>query len=329
MITSDRLSLFTVATGPRGSDKTLLLTFLQCQRLIKAWILNTYLGGNQKIFSNYPVGFWFKPPAGNDGENHKAVYLAPLPFNMDAIYILDQELSDCWVFIDEIDQWADRQEWQAVTQKLLTAAFQLIRKRKMNIVASIQDFKWLNSRLQFQTDIVAKCREAAFSPWGRSQNLDLGEIGYLTWLDKSGVMTGYTSDESGQSVSNMFHGKQFWNCYDTYYQFDPMEAKTRYKLKLPTRDIIVGEKQNGVRNVTISSKKKDGEQVAIHHVIADLQEAGEFSIKSTDFWDKVSALLGHPANKTGGGHYLKTLGVGKTITGQYGVAKYHFAEVVA
>ena len=323
MINTDRISLVTVATGPRGSHKTLLLTAIQCKRLIKSWILKEFKGVETKVFSNYPVGFWYKPNVEGMGK----VYLEPEPLNMEALYLLDNELYDCWIFVDEIDQWADRQEWQTVAQKLLTSAMKMLRKRKLSIVASLQFYKELNIRLQRQTDIVVSCREAAFSSWGRSHNLDLGEVSFLSWMDRSGVMTGYTFDETGRVYNNMFHGKRFWNCYDTEYEFDPLSSKTRYRLKLPTRDIIVGQKPEIVDSIAMASEKKGKLEVAISHTIADYMDNGgnNGSIDGPGFWERVSEKLGYPADRSQGGKLLRGMGVRGWQS--CGVTKYDLSTV--
>lgn len=68
---------------------------------------------------------------------------------MEALYTFDEELTHGWVFIDEIDQRYDRQGWQSVTQKLLSSVLTQIRKRKLNLMATIQDLDWLNKRGSF------------------------------------------------------------------------------------------------------------------------------------------------------------------------------------
>jgi hypothetical protein len=305
MINSDRLSLMVMATGPRGSSKTLVMTGFQCERLIKVWIKNTFAGGTDQVYSNYPVGFWFRPR--EYGVDYDPVYLKPAPLNIEALVTFDEALINCWVFIDEIDQWADREEWYAVSQKLINASTQMIRKRKMSIMGTIQDFDWLNKRMQFQTDIVIKCREAAFSSAGQSHGWDLGEHSYVTFLDKSGVMTGYTYEESQKSISRTFHGRRFWNVYDTSYEFDPLESKTKYKLKVPVKEIQVGGAADGVDSITIASEKKVKQEVAIHHVINDLKEKGVSTVRGPEFWEKVQEYLGpnDPVNKVSGGNYMR------------------------
>lgn len=282
MISTDRISLFTIASGPRGSCKTLLMTAKVCERLLKSYFLKQTRGIENKIWSNYPVGFNFKSPL----ENGKRVHLQPLPLNMEAFYTFDDELAHGWVFIDEIDQWYDRQDWQAVTQKLMNKVMTQIRKKRLNVMASIQDINWLNARGQFQSDIIINCREAAFSPWGRRMGLDLGEASFLSFRDKSGVMTGYTYEETGKTYNHTFWGKRFWNYYDTDYQFNPLEAAIKYKLKVPTKVIEVGggDRLDDVDNVDpLRSGQKDCDFVLLADLVDEFKEQGCQGMRKPEF----------------------------------------------
>lgn len=49
-----------MATGPRGSNKSLLLTSFQVEKLLKAYYSNYYFGTNRKVWSNYPVQFYHR-----------------------------------------------------------------------------------------------------------------------------------------------------------------------------------------------------------------------------------------------------------------------------
>ena len=67
-----------------------------------------------------------------------------------------------------------------VTQKLLNKGMTQIRKKKLSIRYYLQDFNWMNNRGEFQTDTIVKCREAAFTPWGKDKDVELGDrISYL------------------------------------------------------------------------------------------------------------------------------------------------------
>ncbi len=279
-------------TGPRGSGKTLLMTADMCRRLIRAYLQKLVGEEYERIFSNYPAGFHYYP-----GYGLPPVYLEPEPLNMVALAVFDKGFYKCHAYIDEIDQWLDRQDWADATQKLTAKSIQLIRKRKMSITATIQSFEWLNSRIQFQTDVIVKCREAAFTPWGRAKHLQLGEVGFTDWRDKSGVLTGYSYDESGKSIPITFQGKRFWDTYDTSYEFDPMDTSTKYTLKRPTKEILLpgaeGYDEGGggaaggayIRDRNFHSEKKNRIDVLVSHAVNDFREQGKFTVPGAEMFD--------------------------------------------
>ena len=71
----------------------------------------------------------------------------------------------------------------------------------------------------------------------------MGEVGFFSFIDRSGTMTGYTYAESQRTYDVVFQGRRFWDCYDTTYEFDPMASGVRYQVKRPTREIVMGGTQ--------------------------------------------------------------------------------------
>lgn len=321
---TDKISLFSIITGPRGSDKTLYATGLASERLIKSYAAATWpkqapkwLGGN--VFSNYPIGFKY-----DAGPGHEPVYLSTKPLNMDALITFDSELNHSWVFIDEIDIWADRQDWQNTASKLLTKVFQQIRKKKMSLVATIQDLSWLNKRLQFQSDIIVKCREAAFTPWGRAHGLETGEIGFLSFMDKSGILTGYTFEETGRTYDQMFHGKRFWDCYNTDYQFDVLAHSVKYKVKQMVKEIDLSGNEDGEPTVEMKSTRQNREKVLFADIIEELKVNGEYEINKREYFD-MAVSRGYKGSKVAMGKILSDLGASRSGTG---LSKYNFENVL-
>ncbi len=309
-------------TGPRGGHKTIVQTGDMCRYLIRSYLLKlTQLDEPERIYSNYPVGFMYYP-----GHGLPAAYLKPEPLNMEALYVLDKGFNKCRIFIDEIDQWLDRQEWQTTTQRILSKAVQLIRKRKMSIHGTIQSFGWLNSKFQFQTDVICKCREAAFRPWGRERNLGLGEVGFTDWQDKSGVLTGYPFEELQREFSFTHQSKRFWNCYDTDFEFDPLETSTRYTLKRPKKEIVLpgsdgssrsdtGPQTPYIRDIKMHSERKGRIDSLVADAVYDFREKGQFKVKTGEMFDFVNGLAGHEVDKAEIGAALKRMGIKKCGSG--------------
>ena len=320
---TDKLALFTIVTGPRGSDKTLYATSLACDRLLKSYIAKTWpkrapkwLGG--PVYSNYPVGFTY-----DFGPDIGPVYLETQPLNIDALITFDNTLDHSWVFIDEIDIWADRQDWQNTVSKLLTKVFQQIRKKKMSLVATIQDLSWLNKRLQFQADIIVKCREAAFTPWGRERRLETGEIGFLSFMDKSGVLTGYTYEETGRVYNQIFQGKRFWHCFNTDYQFDVLSHSVKYKMKKMVKEIDLSGGEDG-QKVEMQGAKVERDTSLLADLIEELKNNDRLEIDKKEYFE-MAASRGYKGNKVVMGKILTELGTRRVGNAK---CKYNFEGVL-
>jgi len=306
-INPDKVSKVLMIHGPRGSLKSLYLSSLACYFLKRYYVMSLLTGEKRDVWTNYPVGYWYVPP------DMKPVYLQSKPLNMESFYVFDESLAQGWVMIDEIDQWYDRQEWMSTTQKLLNACITQIRKKKLSIAGTLQSFDWLNSRAAFQSDIIIKSREAAFTPWGRERGLNLGEVGFLTFQDKSGIMTGYPYEESGREYTQIFQGKRFWNTYDTDYTFNPMETHTKYVIKRPVKriDMTGGVLQQGSNGY--QSPVKDRDVTLLSHLIDGLVTDGQTRIRTTEFWE-LARREGVQGSKLTLGQELTRLGIGKVGT---------------
>lgn len=268
-------SKFFIATGPRGAGKTLRVTALACEKLLLAYYLNKYHSHNTHVWCNYPVGFWH-----TDLISGVKVYLKVDPLDMEDIYTFSDELSEGWIIIDEIDLWFDRQEWNNPTQKAIAKTLQQIRKRKISIAATIQSMNWLNARGQFQLDVVCQCRDNAFSPWGRANRLPMGTIINLEYLDKSGVMTGTAFNEVPRLYTAQMSGTWLHDKYDTDWTFDPVEAGTRYKFKVKTKQI----------DFTDDDEPEPGyNEALISDAIYDYVARGELTVDKKSFLSEVIA----------------------------------------
>jgi hypothetical protein len=113
-----------------------------------------------------------------------------------------------------------------------------MRHRKISLYASLQFIDELNVRLYKQADIVIQARDLAFSGWGRQNNLELGKVANLTWIDKSGIMTGHTFEESGQMFTCKFYGQRYWGNYSTEHDINIFRDKL--KVKRPVVEISSG-----------------------------------------------------------------------------------------
>lgn len=320
MINPDDLSLFVVIVGVRGSGKTLLLTGLQRHalkqaatiRLLRQIKKNPTLFKKRKtaVFSNYPLKYYLKP---------EKLYVSRL-------IAWKPEYKDCWIYFDEIQTTMDRQDWSNSGAKMINQGLTVMRHRNISIACTIQSIEWLNARAQFQTDIIIKCRDLVFTPWGRANNVRPGEVISTTWLDKSGVMTGQTYVESHRVYQMRFFGKSVFNNYETQHEFDVMDLNTKYQVDRPVKRInrdgdIVDIDHDAYANARI--------QDILESTISFYQHSqpGE-RIPSREFWNKAREMgLQDNGAQTAQhwGPYLSKLGVQRKSYS--GVQRYDFEGV--
>jgi len=293
---------FVVTSGPRGSGKSLLMTGLACEQLVRTLYLWERYGIKRGVWSNYEISFcWQSEITG------KIYKIEAQPLDMEALYFFDSGLANGWIYIDEIDQWFDRQSWNTTSSKLIHKALTQIRKKQLSVCSTIQDFEWLNARGLFQIDIQIGCREAAFTPWGREHHVKLGEITFLACRDFSGVATGYMYRETERVYDGEFHGKNFWHCYDTNKQYDPVESSTRVVIERPEKKFRLDE--TGYHAVDGEGDGQNHSELSILRQLRDsLLGSGVRKIATDELWGKAYAM-GFQSDMGPGAKLLIRLGV--------------------
>ena len=309
---SNDLSLFVVLTGVRGGNKTLLMTHLALEasrealfvKLLREYRGNPKLHPRRKVnvWANYPVRA-ICPPYGT---------LQPQPLDVERLILWKPEYRDGWIFWDEIDQQADRQDWQSTLSKFLTAGVQLMRHRNLSFCVSLQSLGWLNARLQWQADVIVRCRDLAFSQWGRERNLPLGNVAETIWIDKSGMLTGRSYEETHEEHEMLFFGERYHRAYESQHEFDIAALKTRFKIKSQIKEINV---DTGESQIIEERERVDREAIQnaalLHYYNAE--KAGA-RVSSNEFW-KTAEQYGFKGDRALGGKYLVSLGVDNVRSG--------------
>jgi hypothetical protein len=331
MPNAEDISLFIVVVGNRGGGKTLLLTQLARE---KQWLAgqivklreltgkkNYYPKRKTTVFTNYPIKDFYSEEAG------RVLHFEKLDVNR--LITWKPEYENCYVIFDEIGLMADRQDWASPSAKLLNAGIQVMRHRNISFICSIQSLQWLNSRMQWQTDIIVKCRDASFTPWGRANHVDPGEVINTIWIDKSGVMTGTSYEESQRYYALKFYGRRCFNAYKTTHEFNVMDSTKKYEVE---RKVTKFDSEGNVIDTEGTVKKNAINQEIIENAVSYFKHKnpGE-RISSDDFWGVVKDMgfVGESDyDRNEWGKYLARIGVKKKI--YTGRARYIFdqAEVV-
>ncbi len=249
LVPLDSSTVVTV-TGARGSGKTLLLAFLGTWALLHG----------KTVWSNFNISFTYEGP--DDSGKGVSWDFQSKPLNMESLYTFDAQMAEGVVLIDEINLWADSQNSQALAARLLANIFQLIRKRKLSFYLSTQNFKWLNNRLRWQTDLLIHSVDLCHV----YRNLSPGHYSGLRLTDMSGFFTGYSIDDDYGNTRGgadaqarntkelTFHGRPFWVVYDTNQEFNPLDAMTRYSFDRKERVISQGTVRDALSPADIEGR---------------------------------------------------------------------------
>jgi hypothetical protein len=241
-------TLIHIYHGPRRAGKTQKMTHdIACALIACVWINKLYehlLGSPQflqplKVWSTYPVEFLYRPSS--DGATwagaDEPLSLKTFDLDFHKLIAFDPEISWGFIFIDELDQKADRQEWQNGGQPLLMRRLTQVGKSHLSLVATIQSLQWVNPRYMFQVDMTTGCRDAARTGWGKANGLIPGDLTFLYSKDLSGAETGSMYEESGIIYQSQFYGKPIQPFFLTDKIHDPWQryesikiARTQYVL---------------------------------------------------------------------------------------------------
>ena len=306
------LSLFIVIVGVRGGGKTLLMTHFACEILREIYVIlklreingDSYLPKRKtRAWSNYPVRrLDILPITG------KRIYLESEPLDIEKLILWHDDFHDGVIFFDEIDQVADRQDWQSTVSKMINMGVQVMRHRNLTFITSVQSMNWLNVRLQWQADLVIQCRDSAFSQWGRSIHLQPGEVIDTRWFDKSGIMTGHSYEEDNAKHDLQFFGKRYWNNYRTQHEFNIATARTKYKIKPQHKEIYFsGDEEERV----------DREAIINYAIDLFRYDRPGVLIRSDVFWSKAEELGFPKDDRIRGGRLLKRMGIQAKVRDGY------------
>jgi len=283
-------------SGASGAGKSLLMTDLIADTLMRYYIINTayaHLLGTKllplplNVWSNYPVSFEYVPA--DDGMSwpgaSKPVQLTSLMLDVERLYTFAPEMREGKVFIDELDLIADRQDWMSGGQKLLMAIMRQIRKRHMGMTASIQSVNWLNPRFYFHIDTMIGCRDASVTAWGQDKGIDPGEITFLYAKDRSGFNTGYSYDETGQVYESFFRGRKVFNFYNTDYEFSPFEHMVSYQVKRKHKEIDPFANETEQQMQDEATKAND----VVANTLLNFKSKGLEKVSLADFKKEIAA----------------------------------------
>ena len=158
---------FILLTGPKGGGKTSLL--------VRFAIVAHFLW-RVPVFADFPI-------AGLVGGRYFEVQ--PLPTDVFINYARGIPPGSVLI-VDELQEFFDRQNWQAVAQKFGTSMAQQIRHLQLVVVGAMQYINYLNPRINDQIDLMIKCQDLRFTEWGIGSGIWRGKESFLQWFDLCG-----------------------------------------------------------------------------------------------------------------------------------------------
>jgi len=201
-------------SGPRGAGKTSYMTYIAEKA---AYMYD------KRIISNYPIKFKVRY------QNGEIKLFESETLEMAKLLMFDESYQGCIMVLDEAPQVINRLATMTWKNRLLDLWIQQIRKNKDSLLYATQNEGWVDNELRWQTDILARCRDASrrYPEAGHER----GSIVLVDLIDKSGQWTGYSYDERPRIVkSKRVITKMIWGTFDTYHQNDILESLRRVKL---------------------------------------------------------------------------------------------------
>ena len=210
--------------GGRGSGKTLSMSV---QALLDM------LNGKQ-CWANYPIRFKYRSSDGvvTEFSSHK--------LEIEDLITFKPDIRDGVICLDELNLWASSRGSMSVVNRLLNSWIQLIRKRKLDIYIACQLLNTLDRIFRDQCDVVIEC----FDMSHKFRSLPEGALIYHTITDWSGLFTGRpimkwdNLEERGRNTRYRYlNARRFWGIYDSWTEFDILQALTQYQVKREVRVI--------------------------------------------------------------------------------------------
>ena len=290
------------AHGPRGSTKTLTLSYL----------IGKKMRSGMPAWTNWPISFYVVEPTCWDlcdrhdlcnkcKTGHKTYYES-FPLNMDKLYTFNSEISEGVVGLTELQYYAESRTSGRGQNRFLSYQLMQIRKSALSFYYDVQNPKWADNRFSWSDDCKIFCKDVAkmnYDVASVGHELEEGEISHWKIRDVSGVLTGIEYAESEIEYGPyQFDGYHFWHIFPT-------------KWKIDVYDAVYSMKQG-----TAKADKEAAVGKAIGLAIEALLDENKTKVLASDIWARASALSNMTITPQVGGKVLAAYGVEKRQNGQ-------------
>ena len=215
IIEMDQDSYIWVFAGPRGSGKSLSMTYYAAKAV--------YLY-NMKVISNYPIEFILIRANGT------STICRAETLDMYRLLCFDSEYKNCLIIIDEAPDLISHMASQTWKNRLINVFVRQLRKNRNSLFLGAQNFYLIDKSMRWQTDVIVDCVDA-FREYGGGNGLVRGACILQAFRDNSGLWTGH-ADEFEIIDEIEIPGNSVWGAYDTYFQQDVWESLRKVDMKL-------------------------------------------------------------------------------------------------
>lgn len=229
-------SIVVVFAGGRGSGKTLSMSV---QALMDMVI------HNKTVWANYPVH------CDVDTGNSVIKHFKSESVEIDDLVSMRPDICDGIICLDELNLWANNRGAMSICNRMLNAWMQLIRKRRLSIYITVQAFESLDRMIRWQTDITCLCHDMHFV----IRQLPEGAYIKQKVCDWSGIFTGnpissyrydnnYIYQRERNTRKRYMRGRRFWGIYDSWNEFDIINAMKKFQIEREVKTIGKDEAGN-------------------------------------------------------------------------------------
>lgn len=225
--------MITGVIGPEGAGKTVLMTYLA--------LLHKARGGKLLTFPGYTV------------TNGHGKQLSE-QLDIDQWVTMPPELRDALICIDEVQNFFNSRRHMSVLNYLFANLAAQRRHRNIAVIYTVQDWGWLDDRVRWLTHVLITCYDLYWSPWGKEQQLQRGELVSANFFDVKGFFTGKPWTPGPQFL---LKAKEIWPCYDSYADVDTWSGLTKIEFKKPKLTIDLTESKEESEGEVIQGKAQN------------------------------------------------------------------------
>lgn len=239
-------------TGPEGGGKSTMMTFLALQHAVAGLPVLTFPGyeltwKGVALSKTIQVEDWIAM----DDSAHKL-------------------LTNSLLCIDELQNHFDKMSYGDVKTRMFSNGVGA-QRRKMNmgIAFTVQDINWGYGRLAWLSHVLADCYDLFWSPWGKQEGIERGELLRITFTDMKGFYTGEPMSPMG---SIRLKGKPLREAFNSFKSTNVYENIARVKIKRPEVEVSFGD-QTGGGDATEGESPKPNR--AVSDTLKSVLERGE------------------------------------------------------